>query len=46
MPTCSSDVKQGQASGTQDTLESFVLKAGEQSHQVLREGTIPVAAGA
>jgi hypothetical protein len=39
-----SDVKNGQANGTQATFEKVVLKAGEEPQQVLLDGTIPVAA--
>ena len=46
MLPCNSDVKKGQANGTQATFQKIVLKAGEEAHtqQVLLDGTIPVTA--
>ena len=46
MLPCNSDVKQGQANGTQATFQKLVLKAGEEAHtqQVLLDCTIPVTA--
>jgi hypothetical protein len=38
------DVTNGQANGTQATLETVVLKPDEQPHYVLLDGTVPVAA--
>jgi hypothetical protein len=38
-----SNVKEGQANGTQVTVEKVVLKAGEQPKEILLDGTIPIA---
>jgi hypothetical protein len=44
MLPANSDVTNGQANGTQATFERVVLKPGEQPHQVLLDGNVPVAA--
>ena len=44
MLPCNTNVKQGQANGTQATVEKVVLKYGEQPTEVLLAGEVPVSA--
>ena len=44
MLPCNNDVRNGQANGTQATLEKVVLKPGKQMKQVLLEKRIPITA--
>jgi hypothetical protein len=44
MLPCNTDVKKGQANGTQATFQKVVLKPGEATRQILLDGTIPVMA--
>jgi hypothetical protein len=44
MLPCNTDVKKGQANGTQATFQKVVLKPGEDTQQILLDGTIPVTA--
>jgi hypothetical protein len=44
MLPANSDVRNGQANGTQATFEGITLKPGEEPQQVLLEGNVPVAA--
>ena len=44
MLPCNKDVKNGQANGTQATVEKAVLKSGKETQQVLLQNRIPVTA--
>jgi hypothetical protein len=44
MLSCNSNVRKGQANGTQATFQKIILKPGEVPQQVILDGDIPVAA--